>query len=72
MIPTPFSFEPELSDQDLQKIGHLSIKWAGLEHLIGNCLKVMLRLSDDEARIVVFSMNLGSGPIKFLAVCVIG
>ncbi len=58
MIPTPFNFEPELSDQDFQKIGHLSIKWSGLEHIIGNCLKVMLRLSDDEARVVVFPMNL--------------
>jgi len=58
MISTPFNFEPELSDQDFQKIGHLSIKWSHLEHIVGNCLKVMLRLSNDEARIIVFPMNL--------------
>jgi hypothetical protein len=58
MLPSPYNFEPEMSDQDFQKIGHLSIKWSHLEHLVGNCLKVMLRLSDQEARIVVFPMGL--------------
>lgn len=46
MIASPFSFEPEqLSDQDYQKIGHLSIRWSALEHVTGNCLKAMLRLA---------------------------
>jgi hypothetical protein len=57
LISAPFNFEPEqLSDLDFQKIGHLSIKWSGLEHITGNCLKAMLRLSDAEAKIVVFSL----------------
>jgi hypothetical protein len=58
VIPTPFNFEPTLSDQEFMKIGHLSIKWSHLEHIIGNCLKVILRLSDDEARVIVFPLSL--------------
>jgi hypothetical protein len=57
-ISTPYNFEASLSDQDFQKIGQLSLKWSHLEHLIGNCLKVLLRLSNDEARVIVFPMSL--------------
>jgi hypothetical protein len=58
MISTPYNFEPSLSDQEFMKIGHLSVKWSHLEHIIGNCLKVLLRLDDEEARIVVFPLSL--------------
>jgi len=58
MIPTPYNFEPTLSDQEFMKIGHLSVKWSHLEHIVGNCLKVILRLNDEEARIIVFPLSL--------------
>jgi hypothetical protein len=52
MIPTPYNFEPTLSDQEFMKIGHLSVKWSHLEHIVGNCLKVILRLNDEGKRCV--------------------
>jgi hypothetical protein len=58
MLETPFRFESELSADDYQKIGLLSLRWSHTEHIIGNCLKVMLRLTDEEAVIAVFSLNL--------------
>jgi hypothetical protein len=30
MIGAPYNFEPVLSDQEFQKIGHLSLKWSYL------------------------------------------
>ena len=58
MIPTPFRFEAELSDQEFQKIGQLSLRWSHIEHIIGNCLKVMLGLPDDQAVVMVFPLSL--------------
>ena len=58
MIATPFMFEANLSDEDFQKIGRLSLRWSHIEHVAGNCLKTMLRLTDQEATIIVFPMNL--------------
>lgn len=58
MILWPFSFDPELSEKDYQKIGYLSLSWAALEHVIGNCLKAMLDISDDEAIVMVFPLGL--------------
>ncbi len=58
MIPTPFRFEPDLTPEEFQKIGQLSLRWSHTEHIIGNCLKVMLRLSEEEAVVVVFPLSL--------------
>lgn len=58
MIPTPFMFEANLSDEDFQKIGRLSLRWSHIEHVAGNCLKTMLRLTYQEATVVVFPMSL--------------
>jgi len=58
MIASPWRFEPVISDQDLAKIGILTLRWSHIEHILGNCLKVLLRLSDDEAAAIVFPMNL--------------
>src|SRR5689334_18455790 len=58
MLDTPFRYEPELSDDDYQRIGRLSLKWSHIEHIIGNCLKTMLRLSDEEAIVIVFPLSL--------------
>ena len=57
MIPSPFWFESKLTDEDYQKLGKFSLRWSHIDHLIANCLKKMLCLSDDEARIVVFPLN---------------
>ena len=58
MIASPFRFEPLISDQDLAKLGILSLRWSHIEHTLANCLKTMLRLSDDEAVVIVFPLNL--------------
>jgi hypothetical protein len=57
MIPSPFWFEDSLTAEDYQKLGKFSLRWSHIDHLIANCLKKMLCLSDDEARIVVFPLN---------------
>jgi hypothetical protein len=57
MLDTPFLFEETLTDGDFQKIGQLSLRWSHIEHIVGNCLKTMLRLTDEEAIIAVFPLN---------------
>src|ERR1017187_3861932 len=58
MIPTPFRYEANLKPDDFEKIGQLSLRWSHTDHIIANCLKVMLRLTDDEAVIMVFPLTL--------------
>ena len=57
MIPVPWNLEPELPSEDFAKIGQLAIRWSHIDQIIANCLKVVLRLSDDEATIIVFPLN---------------
>jgi hypothetical protein len=58
MLKTPFYYEERLTDDDLKKIGQLSLLWSHTEHIIGNCLKIMLRLTDEEAIVAVFPLSL--------------
>jgi hypothetical protein len=58
MIPSPYRFDPELTDQEYAKLGVLSLRWSTTEHILGNCLRILLRLSMEEAVVVVFPMNL--------------
>jgi hypothetical protein len=58
MIASPYNFEPLISDQDLAKLGILALRWSHIEHVLANCLKTMLRLSDEEAVVVVFPLGL--------------
>ena len=58
MLDTPFRFEEELTSEEFQKLGQLSLRWSHTEHIIGNCLKVMLRLTDEEAVAMVFPLPL--------------
>jgi hypothetical protein len=58
MLETPFRFEPNFTTEEWQKLGQLMLRWSHTEHVIGNCLKVMLRLSDAEAVIMVFPLGL--------------
>jgi hypothetical protein len=48
MISSPFWFEDKLTPEGYQKIGKLSLRWSHIDHLIANCPKKLLRLSDDE------------------------
>jgi hypothetical protein len=56
MIEHPFSFD--LTPEELQKLGEMSLTWSHTEHLVGNCLKVLLRLTNDEAIAMVFPLTL--------------
>ena len=57
MLEPPFRFEPSLAPDDFQAIGRLAVKWSHIENIIGNCLKALLHLTDDEAVIVVFPLS---------------
>lgn len=57
MIPTPFRFEDKLKPADFQKIGQLSLRWSHIDHTVGNCLRVMLHLTPEEAVTMVFSLS---------------
>lgn len=58
MLKPPFVLETSLTPEDYQKVGELAIRWAHVEHMVGNCLKAMLRLSDEEATFIVFPLSL--------------
>jgi hypothetical protein len=58
LIAVPYRFEPDLSAEEFMKLGQLSLRWSHIEHVLGHCLKRMLRLTDDEAIIMVFPLSL--------------
>jgi hypothetical protein len=58
MIPSPYRFERNISDQELAKLGILTLRWSHTEHILANCLRVMLRLSEKEGRVMVFPLHL--------------
>src|ERR1700730_11196197 len=57
MIPSPYNFEPALTDLEYAKLGVLALRWSHIEHILGNCLKVLLRLTDEEEIIMVFTLS---------------
>ncbi|MGX5801916.1 hypothetical protein ACWGS9_11780 [Bradyrhizobium sp. Arg314] len=58
MIPTDFlRYEKVLASADFQKIGQLTLRWSLIEHTIGNCLRVLLRLTPEEAVPIVFKLS---------------
>jgi hypothetical protein len=57
MIPSPYNFEPALTDLEYAKLGVLALRWSHIEHILGNCLKVLLRSTDEEAIIMVFPLS---------------
>jgi hypothetical protein len=57
MLESPFHFEDDLTPEQYQMLGKLSLSWSTIDHVIGNCLKVALRLSDQEATKIVFPMG---------------
>ena len=57
MLDSPFTFEERLSPEDYQKIGLLALRRSQIEHIIGNCLRVALRVTDAEAIPIIFSLT---------------
>ncbi|MES0049271.1 hypothetical protein [Mesorhizobium sp. M0053] len=58
MIPTDFlRYEKILVPEDFQKIGQLTLRWSLIDHTIGNCLRVLLRLTPAEAVHIVFRLG---------------
>jgi len=59
VIKTPYHFEANLSDQEFQKIGQFACRWAFIEHMIGNCLRVMLKMEmEPDATVMIFPLSL--------------
>jgi hypothetical protein len=56
MVECPFEYD--LTESELAKLGTLSLTWSHTEHMIGNCLKMVLNLSDDDAILMVFPLSL--------------
>jgi hypothetical protein len=56
MIPSPFRFERVLTPEDLSKLALLSLRWALIDHVLANCLKVLRGLTDEEAIDQVFHL----------------
>jgi hypothetical protein len=56
MMYNPFEFH--LTDDELRKLGELLLTWSHIEHTIGNCLKAVLKFSDDEAIALIFPLAL--------------
>ena len=54
---SPFQYEKWLSPTEFQKLGELTLKWSHLDHIIGNCLAAMLRLSAKRVVIMVFPLT---------------
>lgn len=59
MLDSPFHYDEWLTPEELQKLGQLSLRWSHIDHILGNCLKAMLRLSDEEAVVVIFPLRFG-------------
>jgi hypothetical protein len=58
MIQSPFRYEANLTSADFEKLGRLSLRWSRTEHVIANCLKVTLRLTEEEGAVIVFPLVL--------------
>lgn len=56
MIECPFEYH--LSNDEIRKLGEMSLTWSHTDHTIGNCLKAVLKFNDDEAIALIFPMSL--------------
>ena len=54
MLGSPFRYEAWLTPEQYQKLGELSLRWAHIDHILGNCLKTLLTFTDEEAISIVF------------------
>jgi hypothetical protein len=58
MTPSAYTIDVKLSASEFQKIGRFACLWAGIEHSIGNCLRVILEMEPEQATVMVFPLNL--------------
>jgi hypothetical protein len=58
MIPTPYNFEPNFTEQEFAKIGQFTLRWSHMDHTIGNCLRRLLDMSPKHATVLIFSLSL--------------
>jgi hypothetical protein len=56
MIECPFEYN--LADDELRKLGEMSLTWSHTDHTIGNSLKAALQFNDDEAMALIFPLAL--------------
>jgi hypothetical protein len=58
MLETPFMFEADFTSAEFELIGRLILRWSHIDHVLGNCLKTMLGLTDEQAVYIVFPLSL--------------
>ena len=54
----PFRYEEWLTPAEFQKLGELFLRWSHIEHIIGNCLRAVLRLDGEQAVVMIFPLPL--------------
>jgi hypothetical protein len=57
MLASPFRFDEELPAKDFERLGRLSLRWSHIDHMIANCLKILLGLDEDQAMIMIFPLT---------------
>jgi hypothetical protein len=57
MIESPFRYEPNFAAKDYETLGKVMLRWSHIDHVIANCLKRLLRLSEDEGQVIVFQLD---------------
>jgi hypothetical protein len=57
MLESPYRYEEWFSPDQFRKLGELVLKWSHLDHVIGNCLGALLKLSPEESAILVFPLS---------------
>jgi hypothetical protein len=58
MIPTPYRFEANLSDDEFKKLGQFAPQWSRIDHTIGNCLRRLLDMTPKHASVIVFPLSM--------------
>jgi hypothetical protein len=58
MTKSPFLFEECLTEEELRRLGLLALRWSHIEHILGNCLRRRLGMSEDDAVMIIFPMPL--------------
>ena len=57
-IASPFRFEGDFTPSEFKKLGQLALRWAHIEHIIGNCIKALLGITDEQAESLITPMSM--------------
>lgn len=57
-MDTPFLWEVYVDDTELAQIGTLALRWSHIEHILANCLRRLVRMSEEDATLIIFPMTL--------------